>query len=444
MANDVCRMTNPDRLRCIHPETMTTAEPTNVVITGIGMVTPLGNDPAEVLRRIQAGDSAAAAPTGFDASVFACPVCAQVKGFESQRYVSETKMVRLMSRDAQLAVAAARLALADAHVKPGVTYAPEEVALFGATGLAGLPLREVIPLIQVSTGPQGEFDLTRFGQAGLKAVSPVLSFKILSNMPFCFVSINENVQGPNAIYTPWEGAGAQAIEVGVRTLQAGHARCALVGGCDVKTHELAFATLQQQGVFERWRTPPAQTSGGPASLRASSLKQESASQRADAHSLESASGIVPAEGAAFLVLETETEALARRAHIYGRLSALGLRSEWQGEDIVQTRADVLRQLNIRCAEVLVSSEDGEGGRDGRETSILKLAGISVGNKICPKKHLGDLFAAAALVQVAIGAVLTEAGAATVVANCFGHGGTQAAIVLEKEPPRLQGRRRSRL
>ena len=169
------------------------------------MITPLGNDPDEVLRRVQIGDSAAASPAGFDASAFACPVCAQAKDFEPQRYVSEAKMVRLMNRDAQLAVAAARLALNDAGVTPGTTHAPEGIGLFGATGLAGLPVREVAPLIRVSASPTGEFDLTRFGQAGLKAVSPILSFKILSNMPFCFVSINENIQGPNAIYTPWEG-----------------------------------------------------------------------------------------------------------------------------------------------------------------------------------------------------------------------------------------------
>ena len=217
------------------------------------MVTPLGSNPTEVLRRIRAEDSAAASPTGFDASAFACPVCAQVRDFEPQRYVSEAKMVRLMNRDAQLAVAAARLALEDAGVTSGTTYPPEDIALFGATGLAGLPVREVAPLLRASAGANGEFDLTRFGQAGLKAVSPILSFKILSNMPFCFVSINENIQGPNGIYTPWEGEGAQAIEAGIRALQAGDARCALVGGCDVKTHELAFASLQQQGLFSSWR-----------------------------------------------------------------------------------------------------------------------------------------------------------------------------------------------
>ena len=183
---------------------------TNVVITGIGMVTPLGNDPAEVLRRIEAGDSAAAPPTGFDATAFICPVCAQVRDFVPQTYISEAKLMRLMGRDSQLAVAAARMALKDAGVTSGITYAAEDICLFGATGLAGLALREVEPLLRVSSGPSGQLDPSRFGDAGLRAVSPILSFKILSNMPLCFVSINEGIKGRNAIYSPWEGQGARA------------------------------------------------------------------------------------------------------------------------------------------------------------------------------------------------------------------------------------------
>jgi len=378
---------------------VTTGEQERVVVTGIGLVTPLGNDAGLVLRRIRAGASAAGPPTGFDAGAFACPVCAQVEVFDPKLYVSEPKMVRLMNRDAQLAVAAAHLALEDAGVKPGPTYAPDDIALFGATGLAGLPLREVTPLICVSAAPDGSFDLARFGQSGLKVVSPILSFKILSNMPFCFVSINESIQGPNAIYTPWEGEGAQAIEAGIRALQAGDARCALVGGCDVKTHELAFASLQQHGLFSSWS--------------------------------KTSKGVVPAEGAAFLVLEIEKDALDRNARRYGCLSAQRLRPQCDREDLFQTRLAGLRSLKIREVEVLVGAGNGDAGQEEQESAMLEAAEISVRTKLYPKKQVGDLFAAAGVLQVALGAALTFAGAKTVLANCFGHGNTQAAFVLKR-------------
>ncbi len=374
------------------------------------MVTPLGNDAAQVLQKVRAGASAAGPPTGFDVSAFSCRVCAQVRDFDPTRYVVEPKMVRLMNRDAQLAVAAARLALEDAGVKSGATYAPEEIALFGATGLAGLPLKDVTPLIRVSAGLNGAFDLARFGRAGLKAVSPILSFKILSNMPLCFVSINENIQGPNAIYAPWEGEGAQAVEAGVRALRAGDARCVLVGGCDVKTHELAFATLEQRGCFASWP--------------------------------KTGMGLVPAEGAAFLVLETEKDALARKATRYCCLSSLKLRSPGHREDVHQTRLDVIRSLKLSGVEVLVGSASGSDRDDELESAMLAAAQISVRARLHPKKQAGDLFAAAGLLQVALGATLTGSGAETALVTCFGHGSTQAAFVLEAIEPRRQGFRRS--
>ncbi len=369
-----------------------------VAITGIGMITPLGNSASQVLQRIEAGHSAAAPPTKFDAKAFPCPVCAEVKDFEPERYVSGPKLLRLMNRDAQLAVAAARRALADAGIK-SETYRAEDIALFGATGLAGLPLPEAFALFKASAGAGGEFELARFAQVGLKAVSPILSFKILSNMPFCFVSINENIQGPNAIYCPWEGEGAYAIEAGIRVLLAGDARCALVGGCDVKTHELAFAALHQQRLFSSWS--------------------------------QTGHGILPGEGSAFLVLETERAAALRGGHIYGLLSGFNLRPHCPGEELGQARTRVLSGLNVGAVEAMVSSSNGEVLHGGQEKTWLEAAGVETKASICPKKCVGDLFAAAALLQVALAAILVDSGRKTVLANCFGHGSTQAAFVLTR-------------
>jgi len=241
--------------------------------------------------------------------------------------------------------------------------------------------------------------LQLFGKVGLKAVRPILSFKILSNMPFCFVSINENIQGPNGIYTPWEGNGAQAIEAGIRAIQAGDARCALVGGCDVKTHELAFTSLQQQGIFFAWR--------------------------------ESGNGIVPGEGAAFLVLENEENALARGARTYGFVSAASLRSASREKAMAQTRTEVLQGLNTAGAvSTLVSSSVGDESRDCQEESLLSSAQLSANSIIRPKPLVGDLFAAAALLQLGLGALLAESHRARVLVNCFGHGCTQAAFLVD--------------
>lgn len=310
-------------------------------------------------------------------------------------------MLRLMNRDAQFAVAAARLALQDARLIVGTDYAPEDIGLFGATGMAGLPLGEVAPLLRASTGADGRLDLTRFGQAGLRAISPLLSFKILGNMPLCFVSICENIQGPNAIYTPWEGQGAQAIEAGCLAIQNGQARCALVGGCDAKTHELAFLSLEQQGVFQSWK--------------------------------EERTGAVPGEGAVFLVLEKEADAAARGARSYVRVADFSIGTRHKEQSRSDTYAEVLRRIGstLSLHVLCVSSANGAPSAEQDETQALSSLGISATTVIHPKKQTGDLFAAAAPLQVALGALLAERTGGSVLANCFGHGSEQATFVLEK-------------
>jgi 3-oxoacyl-[acyl-carrier-protein] synthase II len=373
----------------------------SIVITGVGLVTPLGRCPDEILRRMAAGETRAAHPSGFDSGPFACHVCAEIPDFDGEQYVPEPKTLRLMNRDAQLAVAAARLALADAAVEVGHTYPAEDIALYGATGLAGLPLAEVSRLVHESTGPDGRFDLRRFGDTALKRVRPVLSFKILNNMSICFVSIFTGIQGANAVYTPWEGQGAQAIAAGMAALCHGEARCALVGGCDVKTHELGFIALEQQGVFRSWR--------------------------------QHGTGCIPGEGAAFLVLEHETPARARGARVYARLRGCALKTVAARATRSRVYADALRPLVQRESCICVSAGDGDTALADAETDALRGLECAATVVARPKAQLGNLFAAAAALQVGLGAAFLRNGSrgSSLVANCFGYGSEQAAFLLER-------------
>jgi len=371
----------------------------SVAITGVGVVTPLGSTPAEVLRRLEAGETAARRPTGFDPAPFSCALCAEIPDFQPEQHVPEPKAVRLMNRDTQLAVAAARLAMRDAGVTVGATYAGEDIALYGATGMAGLPLAEVAPLVK-HAAPDGCFDPRQFGAVALKRVRPVLSFKILSNMPISFVSIFEGLQGPNAVYNPWEGQGAHAIIAGMRAVLRGRAACALVGGCDVKTHELAFVALQQHGVFTPWR--------------------------------ETGSGVVPGEGAAFLVLEDEERARARGAAMYARMTGWRTATMPLGDSPAATYGDLLAPLASPVPAVVVSAAEGNGRARDAESQAIAACGVAAAPRLAPKRHIGNLFAAAAATQVALGAILTKRSPAgtRVLANTFGFGSEQAAFLLE--------------
>jgi hypothetical protein len=185
----------------------------SVVITGIGMVTPLGASPEQILTKINRGEAAFSLPP-FSTDDLYCPRYAVVRDFDAERTFSENKTLRLMNRDAHLAVTAARKAMLDAQIEVENTYPSEEIGLYGSTGMAGLALDELTVLIRHAAREDGSLDLARFGRDVLKRTRPVLSFKILANMPICFVSIFENLRGPNAIYTPWKGQSACAIAAG--------------------------------------------------------------------------------------------------------------------------------------------------------------------------------------------------------------------------------------
>jgi len=365
----------------------------DVVITGLGLLTPLGTTPQTILRRISAGESAVT-PLSFGAYVDpACPLCARIADFDPEPFIPEPKTMRLMNRDALLAAAAARMAIQDSGVVVGTHYAPQDVGLFGATGLAGVPLGEVARLIECSSDEAGQLDLHRFGEVALRQVRPVLSFKILSNMPLCFVSIFENLQGANAVSNPWEGQGAQAIVAGIKAIQQGDAACAVVGGCDVKTHELALIALKQHGVL-------------------------------------SAPGCIPAEGAAFLVLESASQAATRGARIYARFRDYSLAT--LRHDRSTTYRRLLQRLHCTAFSTIVAAGDGDLPlRDAENQALLEL-GIRAENTIAPKLHTGNLFAAAASLQVGLAAALTarDNSRLPTLANCFGYGSEQAAFLLE--------------
>ena len=373
--------------------------PVNVVVTGIGLVTPLGNTADGILDRIGRGE-VAASPPAFDTTALACHCCAPVTDFDPGTYFPDNKTLRLMDRAAQMAAVAARLAMKDAGVRPDETYPAEQIALYGATGVSSLPVSEIGRIVRHAAGHDGSLDMERFGRMALKRVRPVLSFRILANMPICFVSILEDIRGPNAVYTPWEGQGAQAITAGVRAIKRGDVPCALVGGCDVKTCEIAFIHLMQLNLLESWK--------------------------------QQGEGCIPGEGAAFLVLESEDQAAARGKRAYARIADYALRSSRGDLPMEDTLSSVISGMRISGSSLVVGAGDGVPGIADAEEHALAQAGLVPGQWLRPKRHLGNLFAAAAAVQVALAAKLCGSGAGDqkALANCFGHGSEQASFVLE--------------
>ena len=231
-------------------------KPSEVVVTGIGIVTPLG---ADARSTAQAWASGLSARRGKVEDLSGTPLeeaeVALLPAFDAAARLGTRRMLKYMSKAALLGCIAAHEAAQDAAVAQ--RFQPERVGLYAGTGLASTSVREVLPMVRESIDEDGLFSPRLLGERGLAAANPLLSFKILANMPPCLVSIIEKVKGPNLIFTPWEGQTGAALCEAWNAVACGEVDCALAGGSDDPTNPTTFVYLRQSGLLDCDQFPAA-------------------------------------------------------------------------------------------------------------------------------------------------------------------------------------------
>lgn len=222
--------------------------PSDVVITGVGLVTSIGATAAETAHAWLEGRTAtlAALPELADTPLESAPA-ASLPAFDAAERLGGRKMLKYMSQGALLGCMAAREARAMSRAKE--RFLPERTGIFAGNGLAAASVTEVRDIIERSIDESGNFSDRLFGERGISTANPLLSFKILANMPPCLVSIIEGIKGPNVIYTPWEGHTAAAMLDGMNAVAFGLVDCALVGGADTASNPATYAFLRSTGLI---------------------------------------------------------------------------------------------------------------------------------------------------------------------------------------------------
>jgi len=221
---------------------------TEVVVTGIGIIGPLGATAGEFAKAWESGASAVKRPlselAGTPLESAEAAVLPEVNAAER---LGSRRMLKYMSDAAVLGCIAAREALQDADAL--TRFEPERIGLYAASGLAAANVRDVSAMIESSIDDHGEFSCRLLGERGLAATNPLLSFRILANMPPCLISIIEGIQGPNLIFTPWEGQTGAAILEAWHAVRSGEVDCALVGAADTASCPSTFVYLRQAGIL---------------------------------------------------------------------------------------------------------------------------------------------------------------------------------------------------
>jgi 3-oxoacyl-[acyl-carrier-protein] synthase II len=278
-----------------------------VVITGLGLISPLGIGLEPFWSALDAGRGAVRKLESFAVAGLPGDAAAEVVGFDPKSLAipkhkkALTKSLKYMARDIQLAVGAAELAVADAGLAEGGVD-PTRIGIDLGAGLISSELDEIAASINVATRPDGSFDFATYGREGIPTITPIWLLKYLPNMLACHISILCDCQGPSNSITEAEAASNLAIGEAFRIIARGRADVMVTGGADSKIHPLSLVRMTLLDQMARW---DGDRSGA---CRPFDRKR---------------SGWVPGEGAGILILEEREHAVARGARIYGEVLGFG-------------------------------------------------------------------------------------------------------------------------
>ena len=253
-----------------------------VVVTGLGAVTPIGNDVATTWRALQGGVSGATPITKFDASAFPVRFACELKGFDPLKSM-ERKEAKRADPYTQYAVAASVEAMADAGLAKG-TYDVDRLGVIVGSGIGGLKSFEE------------QHDIYR--ERGASKISPFFIPMFIADIAAGIVSMHFNARGPNYATVSACASSAHAIGDAFRTIQYGDADVMICGGSEAAVTAMSI--------------------GGFANMTALSTRNdnpETASRPFD----KDRDGFVMGEGAGIVILESLEHARARGARIYGEM-----------------------------------------------------------------------------------------------------------------------------
>ncbi len=261
-----------------------------VVVTGIGAITPIGIGIEGLWNGLRASTSAVRTLTRFDPSPFRCHVAAEVNDFRSEDHL-EARRAKRLDRCSQFSIAAARLALADAHLDLRREN-PDTCGAMMGTALGGVA--------------KAEAEHGRYLAEGVRAVDPGLALTVFVGAASCNLAIEFGITGPNITNGMSCASGAIAIGEAYRAIRLGEADIMLAGGVEAPLAPLSF------GAF--------------AVIRAMSTRNDDPAGASRPFDRER-DGFVMAEGAAILVLEERNRALARGAPIYLEICGYGISND---------------------------------------------------------------------------------------------------------------------
>ena len=410
-----------------------------VVVTGMGAITPVGNDVATTWRSLIEGKSGTAPITKFDASKFPVRFAAEVKGFNPLDYM-DRKEAKRADQYTQYAIAGARQAMTDASLIERNGMDPDRIGVIIGSGIGGLKSFEE------------QHDVYR--ERGVGKISPFFIPMFIADIAAGIVSMMFNAKGPNYATVSACATSAHAIGDAYRTIQYGDADVMITGGAEATVTPMAI--------------------GGFANMKALSERNDSpetASRPFDA----TRDGFVMGEGAGILILEELEHALQRGATIYAEIVGYGATGDAyhltapapDGEGAQRAMKRALKDAGLEPKDIQYINAHGTStpANDFNETRAIKAVfgehAKSV-NVSSTKSATGHMLGAAGAVEAIVSAMVVGSGVIpptinyhtpepeldlnytpntsvkrdvnAVLSNSFGFGGHDATLAIKRYKP----------
>lgn len=318
--------------------------PKKVVVTGMGVVSPLGSTIDDFWSGLVAGKSGIGQITHFDTTGYATTIAGEVKGFNPEEFI-EPKETRRMDLFAQYAIVAAEKAIIDSKIDFD-SCDKDRVGVIIGSGIGGMFVYE----------EQVEIMLTR----GPRRISPFFVPTMIIDIAAGHVSIRHNLKGPNFATVSACATASHAIGTAVDNIRLGRADVIITGGSE--------AAINRMGI------------GGFNSMKAISTRNDEP-ERASRPFDKDRDGFVMGEGAGILVIESEEHALARNAEIYAELSGVGFTGDAfhitapapGGEGAVRAMRMAIKEAGISPDDVDYINAHGTSTplNDANETEAIK-------------------------------------------------------------------------
>jgi 3-oxoacyl-[acyl-carrier-protein] synthase II len=406
-----------------------------VVVTGVGVVSPVGIGPREFWKSLCEGISGVGAITRFDASSYPVRIAAEVKGFDPLQYM-EKKDLKKMDLFIQYGLAAGLMSAEDARLQVTPENSHRIGVLVGA-GIGGLWAIEEQHKILMSRGPG--------------RISPHFIPSLITNLAAGQISIRLGAKGPNSCVATACATGTHAIGDSFKIIQRGAADVMIAGGCESAITPLALAG------FSAMRALSARNDDPPMASRPFDAQRD---------------GFVMGEGAGILILEELNHALSRGVPIYAEVSGYGMSGDAYhitatppgGEGAVRCMRSALEDAGVGPEEVDYINAHGTSTdyNDLAETQAIKTVFGDHAYRLpvsSIKSMIGHLLGAAGAVEAAATALTIKDGILPptinyefpdpgcdldyvpnrarkaevryALSNSFGFGGTNASLILKR-------------